>query len=194
MIGCDTCNEWYHGDCVDITKAQAEHIDNWNCLKCEVNQLTTENRRLTFKYVQLLDVVCGQEKEKRDLLLELYEIRQRQSKDMEYDLARLKMEKQLTLSYNNKDLCFGRNNNNNVVSMSPYTLIQCHDGPDSVQLNVDACDGVQQHHSRDVTNSAMDCAAENSVPTKKENHPTPSQGFKQSKVSRLSLKYKKTVS
>jgi len=31
------------------------------------------------------------------------------------------------------------------------------------KLNVDACGGVQQHHSRDVTNSAMDCAAENSV-------------------------------
>uniref|UniRef100_T1IQM7 CXXC-type zinc finger protein 1 n=1 Tax=Strigamia maritima TaxID=126957 RepID=T1IQM7_STRMM len=34
MICCDKCNEWYHGDCVDITESQAADISQYFCELC----------------------------------------------------------------------------------------------------------------------------------------------------------------
>ncbi|PAN38321.1 hypothetical protein PAHAL_7G164000 [Panicum hallii] len=33
-IGCDICENWYHGDCVRITPAKAEHIKQYKCPAC----------------------------------------------------------------------------------------------------------------------------------------------------------------
>lgn len=34
MIGCDSCNEWYHGDCIDITAEFAKKILKFYCDYC----------------------------------------------------------------------------------------------------------------------------------------------------------------
>jgi K+/H+ antiporter YhaU regulatory subunit KhtT len=34
MIGCDTCDEWYHFQCVGLTQAQAEKADKYVCIRC----------------------------------------------------------------------------------------------------------------------------------------------------------------
>ncbi|RWS10997.1 PHD finger and CXXC domain-containing protein-like protein [Dinothrombium tinctorium] len=34
MIGCDKCNEWYHGDCISITEEYAKRIQQFYCLMC----------------------------------------------------------------------------------------------------------------------------------------------------------------
>ena len=34
MIGCDYCDEWYHGRCVKVTKAQADKIGLYKCPEC----------------------------------------------------------------------------------------------------------------------------------------------------------------
>ncbi|XP_054717963.1 CXXC-type zinc finger protein 1-like [Uloborus diversus] len=34
MIGCDGCNEWYHGDCISITEEYAKNIKQFFCLMC----------------------------------------------------------------------------------------------------------------------------------------------------------------
>lgn len=34
MIGCDNCNEWYHGDCISITEEFAKRIQKFYCLMC----------------------------------------------------------------------------------------------------------------------------------------------------------------
>lgn len=34
MIGCDKCNEWYHGDCISITEDYAKSIKQFYCLIC----------------------------------------------------------------------------------------------------------------------------------------------------------------
>ncbi|KAK9815815.1 hypothetical protein WJX72_010117 [[Myrmecia] bisecta] len=33
-IGCDTCNRWYHGNCVSVTKEEADGNDEWECPEC----------------------------------------------------------------------------------------------------------------------------------------------------------------
>ncbi|XP_055909520.1 CXXC-type zinc finger protein 1-like [Eupeodes corollae] len=35
MIGCDGCEEWYHGDCINITEKEAKHIKHYYCRKCK---------------------------------------------------------------------------------------------------------------------------------------------------------------
>lgn len=34
MIGCDGCEEWYHGPCVGVTEEQANKFDKYVCLRC----------------------------------------------------------------------------------------------------------------------------------------------------------------
>ncbi|XP_073397432.1 CXXC-type zinc finger protein 1 isoform X2 [Dendrobates tinctorius] len=34
MIGCDHCNEWFHGHCINITEKMAKAIREWYCMQC----------------------------------------------------------------------------------------------------------------------------------------------------------------
>lgn len=36
MVGCDTCDEWYHLQCIGMTKIQAEKCDKFQCIKCSL--------------------------------------------------------------------------------------------------------------------------------------------------------------
>lgn len=33
--GCDACEEWYHGDCINITEKEAKHIKHYYCQRCK---------------------------------------------------------------------------------------------------------------------------------------------------------------
>ncbi|XP_050423649.1 CXXC-type zinc finger protein 1-like [Adelges cooleyi] len=35
MIGCDACEDWYHGDCIGITRKQSKLIKQYFCDKCK---------------------------------------------------------------------------------------------------------------------------------------------------------------
>ncbi len=37
MVGCDTCNEWYHFSCINLTAIAAEKCDTYICLRCALN-------------------------------------------------------------------------------------------------------------------------------------------------------------
>lgn len=32
--GCDNCNEWFHGHCINITEKMAKAIQEWYCMSC----------------------------------------------------------------------------------------------------------------------------------------------------------------
>ncbi|PNF24443.1 CXXC-type zinc finger protein 1 [Cryptotermes secundus] len=34
MIGCDNCEEWYHGDCIRITEKESKYIKQFFCVRC----------------------------------------------------------------------------------------------------------------------------------------------------------------
>nr|AAI65319.1 Cxxc1 protein [Danio rerio] len=34
MIGCDNCNEWFHGHCINVTEKMAKAIREWYCQQC----------------------------------------------------------------------------------------------------------------------------------------------------------------
>lgn len=36
MIGCDTCDEWYHFQCVGLTASQAEKAEKYVCIRCSL--------------------------------------------------------------------------------------------------------------------------------------------------------------
>ena len=40
MIGCDYCDEWYHTQCLSLTKDEAKRLsnENWSCVKCELKK------------------------------------------------------------------------------------------------------------------------------------------------------------
>lgn len=61
MICCDTCEEWYHGKCVNITKAMGQQMESegreWICIYCKVSDISDSlfeialNLKLKFKVI-----------------------------------------------------------------------------------------------------------------------------------------------
>lgn len=43
MIGCDGCEEWYHGPCVGISQEQAQKFDKYVCVRCSTLRVYKEN-------------------------------------------------------------------------------------------------------------------------------------------------------
>ncbi|KAK8745182.1 hypothetical protein OTU49_000502 [Cherax quadricarinatus] len=42
MIGCDKCEEWYHGDCINVTETEANKIKKFFCQKCRLKEPSLE--------------------------------------------------------------------------------------------------------------------------------------------------------
>ena len=40
MLGCDHCDEWFHRECLDLSKNDAKRLTNeiWRCPNCEVKK------------------------------------------------------------------------------------------------------------------------------------------------------------
>uniref|UniRef100_A0A3P9HWE8 CXXC-type zinc finger protein 1 n=1 Tax=Oryzias latipes TaxID=8090 RepID=A0A3P9HWE8_ORYLA len=42
MIGCDSCSEWFHGDCIGVSERAAKSIRVWFCLSCREKDSSLE--------------------------------------------------------------------------------------------------------------------------------------------------------
>ena len=45
-VGCDLCNDWFHGDCVGITEGMAEEIDEFICKECRKEKEDVQEQEL----------------------------------------------------------------------------------------------------------------------------------------------------
>jgi len=43
MIACDSCDEWYHGSCINLTEDQAADIKSYICQNCREDIEREEN-------------------------------------------------------------------------------------------------------------------------------------------------------
>ncbi|XP_003742083.1 CXXC-type zinc finger protein 1 [Galendromus occidentalis] len=59
MIGCDNCNEWYHGDCISITEQFAKSISKFFCLICRTNNPSLKTIHKNEKITQARGTFCG---------------------------------------------------------------------------------------------------------------------------------------
>lgn len=48
-IGCDKCQDWFHGACVGITAAEADNIEFYTCPRCTESQAQASKQPLTSK-------------------------------------------------------------------------------------------------------------------------------------------------
>ena len=39
MIGCDTCDDWFHGPCIGVSETKAGKVDKYICLRCSVSKI-----------------------------------------------------------------------------------------------------------------------------------------------------------
>ena len=60
MIGCEHCDEWYHGDCVNVTEKDAKYIKRYYCKECRdknPNLHVASQRARPFEKVQAKKLV-----------------------------------------------------------------------------------------------------------------------------------------
>lgn len=43
MICCDFCEEWFHGDCINVTEKESKAIKKYYCDACKANDPTLRN-------------------------------------------------------------------------------------------------------------------------------------------------------
>lgn len=41
---CDACEEWYHGDCINISEREAKYIKNYFCDRCREEDPSLKTR------------------------------------------------------------------------------------------------------------------------------------------------------
>ena len=55
MIGCDTCNDWFHLPCVGLTTESAAKIESYKCPKCNPNQILPQQPLLPLLPIEQLN-------------------------------------------------------------------------------------------------------------------------------------------
>ncbi|KAI1286947.1 Nucleosome-remodeling factor subunit [Halotydeus destructor] len=45
MVGCDTCANWYHTDCIGMTETEASEMDSYICVSCEKKTSTKKRKK-----------------------------------------------------------------------------------------------------------------------------------------------------
>ncbi|KAJ3106526.1 hypothetical protein HDU97_006119 [Phlyctochytrium planicorne] len=61
MIACDTCEDWFHFDCVGLTVSEAEAIVSYQCPQCR----PTDSKKITLKLPKLPDATDALPQQKR---------------------------------------------------------------------------------------------------------------------------------
>ena len=46
-VGCDKCQDWFHGTCVGISQEEADQLDTYVCPRCKDSETETDKKPLT---------------------------------------------------------------------------------------------------------------------------------------------------
>ena len=60
MIQCDSCKEWYHGNCIGITKRKAKSLDTYTCKICKENDMDSSPQELPVGIIKKSAGSCGE--------------------------------------------------------------------------------------------------------------------------------------
>lgn len=59
MIGCDTCDDWYHFQCIGLSVSQAERCEKYICIRCtlsnSISQTANMVAQLTNKWMNCVE-------------------------------------------------------------------------------------------------------------------------------------------
>ena len=60
MIGCDFCDEWYHYNCLNLTKAEAKELTKkeWTCPNCEFKSSGIQIGVSRGRFHELIHALC----------------------------------------------------------------------------------------------------------------------------------------
>lgn len=53
-IGCDRCQDWFHGVCVGVTQAEADQLETYVCPRCSESVTKAERQQLNGKDYETL--------------------------------------------------------------------------------------------------------------------------------------------
>jgi PHD-finger len=54
MLGCDKCDEWFHGGCVGVDKATSSSLQSWHCPRCKGETIDSSSSTFTeFQPIEL---------------------------------------------------------------------------------------------------------------------------------------------
>lgn len=67
MIGCDSCEDWFHGPCVGVTESHADKVTKYVCLRCTVKKTYTAS---AFALVGIIRKWSGEKDRKQARQLE----------------------------------------------------------------------------------------------------------------------------
>jgi nucleosome-remodeling factor subunit BPTF len=61
-IGCERCQDWFHGHCVGVLPGEADHIDEYTCPNCDsTSRLNQANfKQLTEDDNEMMKKLCKQ--------------------------------------------------------------------------------------------------------------------------------------
>ncbi len=138
MIGCDDCEEWYHGPCIGVSQAQGDRIDKYLCVRCCVKKMYWNScnsvASIIRKWIDPMEMAKSRtldaQKHQRKIREKKREINKLKEELEEHmgRLAELKMVEAQRLSLNSSS----------TLMTSEIHLAQCT--PDTLQTNQESTD------------------------------------------------------
>lgn len=89
MISCDTCGEWFHGECIGVTPEQASKVEKYICVRCSTLKVYNDSSSVVTTIIQKWSGPKGLTKS-RTLLQQRFT---RKVRTTERDLAKAQEEK-----------------------------------------------------------------------------------------------------